>query len=75
MLVKDARYSGDGSLWFWNRVNALRGTEHEVLYALGCILQNLEDDVLRQLKIAEIQATHARARRRKARKSNGDERR
>jgi hypothetical protein len=47
-------YSGDGSTWFWDRVNALTGEEHAVVYALGCVLQDLEQRVLRQLRNAEV---------------------
>jgi hypothetical protein len=49
----DHHYSGDNSTGFWKRVNKLDGEEHAVLYALGCVLQNLEETVLRQLLGAE----------------------
>lgn len=50
---RDAKYAGDASRSFWNRVNRLKGEDHVVLYALGCVLQNLESDVLLRLRNAE----------------------
>ena len=42
------RYSGPMSNPFWTRVNRLeRGGD--VMYALGCVLQNTEEYVLTQL--------------------------
>lgn len=47
-------YSGNGSKQFWLRVNSLKkDTDREVLYSLGCALQDLEDRVLNQLQNAE----------------------
>ena len=51
---KHHHYSGDASEKFWARVNALEGEEHAVLYSLGCVLQDLEERVLRQLANAEV---------------------
>ena len=43
------RYSGKKSVDFWERVHALR-IGCDVVYALGCVLQNIEGYVLRQLE-------------------------
>ena len=51
-------YSGDLSVKFWERINALeRGTKRDFLYSLGCELQNLEGELLKQLHAAEREAT------------------
>ncbi len=47
------RYSGPDSLEFWDRVKRLNGSEHAALYSLGVALQNLEEQVLRELYSAE----------------------
>jgi hypothetical protein len=52
-------YSGDLSTSWWKRVNALRGEDRAVMYALGCVLQNLEGYVLGQLQNAETAARGA----------------
>ena len=45
-----ARYSGDLSHEFWDRVNSVKShADHSALYALGVALQNLEEQVLRRL--------------------------
>lgn len=60
---KRPHYSGEGSTSFWARVNAL-GARHGELYLLGCVLQNVEEFVLHQLKIAEeAQAERVKGRR------------
>ena len=47
-------YSGVQSVQFWRGINRYRGTvKHEELYRLGCILQNIEGDVLRQIDIVK----------------------
>ena len=48
-------YSGDRSVDFWNRINAVSDTEKDnlKLYRLGCELQNLEITVMRELSKAE----------------------
>ncbi len=46
-------YSGPASAAFWDRVNSLPGARNSAAYALGVALQNLEDDVLRQILIFE----------------------
>jgi len=51
---KDRHYSGDGSLWFWNRVKKLRFTPmHGEIYSLGCVLQEVEGRTLWALEAAE----------------------
>jgi hypothetical protein len=48
------KYSGPGSLWFWNRVKKLPDESHDEVYALGCALQDLEERVLNSLAQAEF---------------------
>jgi hypothetical protein len=48
-MRKGAKYSGDDSSEFWDRVNALESPEWDALYSLGVVLQNLEEYVLGQL--------------------------
>jgi hypothetical protein len=56
--VKDGRfhYSGNrvSSIQFWKRVNALNETCPH-LYKLGCILQNLEELVQKELSRCEAE--------------------
>lgn len=49
------RYSGKESRAFWERVNAL-SIGSGVVYALGCVLQNIEWYVLTQLDNYETQS-------------------
>ena len=49
-------YSGNLSREFWERVNALPQPDQQVLYACGCLLQNLEGSVLQWLENAELRA-------------------
>jgi len=44
------RYSGKSSSTFWDIVNGLKGADRQEMYALGCVLQNVEEDVLRTLR-------------------------
>lgn len=44
------RYSGKSSSTFWDIVNSLEGADRQEMYALGCVLQNVEEDVLRTLR-------------------------
>lgn len=44
------RYSGKSSSTFWDIVNSLKGADRQEMYALGCVLQNVEEDVLRTLR-------------------------
>ena len=53
---RDHHYSGEGSTSFWDRVNAL-GARRGELYSLGCVLQSVEEFVLRQLVDAESEKT------------------
>jgi len=41
------RYSGDGSHKFWQFVKACKN--HDEMYSLGVVLQNLEDFVLKRM--------------------------
>lgn len=52
-LKTASHYAGDGSLWFWDRVNALTGPSHDQCYALGVALQDLEHRVLQWLENSE----------------------
>ncbi len=47
------RYSGHKSAAFWRRINRLPMNTRCPLYTLGCILQNTEHTVLRDLHEAE----------------------
>lgn len=54
MKKPDHHYSGDRSASFWKRVGKLNDVgDHSAMYSLGCVLQNLEEYVLRQLRNAE----------------------
>lgn len=47
-----AHYSGNLSIPFWKKINALVDIDNKKwnrLYSMGCKLQNLEGDVLRLL--------------------------
>ena len=44
------RYSGKSSSTFWDIVNSLKGADRQEMYALGCVLQNVEEDVLITLR-------------------------
>lgn len=46
------RYSGKLSRPFWDVVNRHHGTEHALLYMLGCALQEVEGRMLQALEIA-----------------------
>jgi len=71
---RDHYYSGDGSTAFWDRVNAL-GARHGELYSLGCVLQNVEEFVLRQLVDAEAAQAQVRAKKTKRMRPSPGERR
>jgi len=43
------RYSGKKSKKFWARIDQLNGERHAAAYALGCILQDCEARVLREI--------------------------
>lgn len=45
------KYSGEESKLFWGMVNAM-GDRRDEFYSLGVVLQNLEDWVLAQMKLA-----------------------
>jgi hypothetical protein len=52
--AKDYHYSRYNSRKFWKRVNAIVDQPtHMDLYKRGCLLQNMEEQVLRLLKEAE----------------------
>lgn len=42
-------YSGPLSRKFWSQVNSVKGSAWGPMYTLGCALQNLEGQVLREL--------------------------
>lgn len=43
------RYSGTASTAFWKAINKIGGREGELMYALGCALQNIEYSLLHDL--------------------------
>jgi len=45
------KYSGEGSVSFWKTVNSLK-RRHGEIYALGCLLQKVEQHVLTALNNA-----------------------
>ena len=48
---KNYKYSGSVSRKFWKRINAIPYSEGgKELYTMGCILQNVEEHVLDELK-------------------------
>jgi len=48
------RYSGDKSRKFWRIIADLHDSpEHDALYAAGCKLQNLEEEVLKAIEKAK----------------------
>ena len=50
-------YGGKISRSFWARVTALEGQpDHDLIYVLGCLLQDVEGRVEQLLKLAESQA-------------------
>lgn len=49
-----SHYSGNKSRKFWKEIDKLGdGPDHQELYSLGCLLQNVEGYVLKQLKYAK----------------------
>ena len=50
------KYSGKRSEKFWAMINSHKGIKHELLYAMGCCLQNLESTVLREVNSASVYA-------------------
>jgi len=52
-MTKEAtpKYSGDESVSFWKTVNGLK-LRHGEIYALGCLLQKVEQHVLTALNNA-----------------------
>lgn len=61
---KVRHYSGETSDWFWQRVRKLPFKQGgDVVYALGCALQDLEGRVMASLESAE--AIHRPVARRK----------
>lgn len=47
------RHSGPLARQFWAQVNQLPADEQPAVYAMGCMLQDLEERVLRYLRDAE----------------------
>lgn len=74
MNRQDAKYSGEESHGFWKRVNSLPSEEKRVMYACGVLLQNMEEDVLRWLVTAEIDAAREKREARKKRKNKATKR-
>ena len=59
------RYSGLLSRKFWARVNRLPADEQQATYVMGCMLQDLEERVLRYLTGAETRVAAGRKERKK----------
>jgi hypothetical protein len=49
-----SKYSGRNSVKFWDRINKL-DKRHDEMFSLGVVLQNLEDFILKQLRLAELE--------------------
>ena len=49
-----SHYAGEPSRPFWERVSAMEGQpDHDLIYVLGCLLQDVEGRVEQLLKLAE----------------------
>ncbi len=49
-MKQEEHYSGENSKPFWDKINTLKGSEHEIMYSMGVRLQNIEGTVLTELK-------------------------
>ncbi len=49
MKIFKPHYSGNKSRGFWEKINSHRGIKQNLLYTLGCCLQNLEEMVLKEV--------------------------
>lgn len=48
------KYSGKESKKFWDKINKIKDpASHSEAYSLGVVLQNVESDILRLIKIAQ----------------------
>jgi hypothetical protein len=47
------RYSGIRSTKFWKKINSFKGKKHQSLYTKACDLQNLEHEILKDLKVID----------------------
>ncbi len=47
------RYSGHLSRPFWDAINSAKARSKEDIYTVGCDLQNLEEHILRLLKVED----------------------
>ena len=48
-----SHYSGVDSVPFWQRVNLLKGKDRDSAYLLGVVLQDVEEKVLRFIRVYE----------------------
>ena len=46
-------YSGKRSEKFWDKINKLKGKEHDFLYSMGVFLQDIEGRILQYLNSKE----------------------
>ena len=46
----EKHYSGENSRYFWDKINKIEGKKGKKLYVKGCRLQNLEEEVLKELE-------------------------
>jgi hypothetical protein len=51
--MMERHYSGKLSTPFWKKVHSLSSKNVDVLYKCGCLLQNMELDILQTLQNAE----------------------
>ncbi len=64
-------YSGARSKAFWNRVHRLPPESFDAVYAIGCVLQDVESRVFWALTFAENNIRKAKTAKRKARQLVG----
>ncbi len=63
-MNRKRHYSGEGSKGFWRRVKRLKDeSAHDVAYALGVVLQDVEHKALLALEHAESEQRHTKPKR------------
>ena len=45
------KYSGDESKKFWDTINRVKNPKGSEAYALGCVLQNIEEDIIDKINM------------------------
>lgn len=51
MKAFEPKYSGEQSKAFWKAIDKMKGPDRDEAYSLGIVLQNMELDVLRLIKL------------------------